>query len=444
MTKRWLSGDPTSASASTLASAIRAKEISVVETVDAHLVRIDAVNPRLNAIVQRSDAARTEARAADDALARDANVGPFHGVPFTVKDWIETIGLICAAGRDERREHVPKRDATVVARMRAAGGILLGKTKPGATADVYPAPHNPYDLARTTGGSSSGEAALIAACGSPLGLGSDSGGSIRWPAHCCGVAGLKPTNGRVPNTGHVPPIAALADPRTVIGPLARSVDDLALALSIIAGVDWHDASVMPMPLGDPASVEMRSLRIAHFTEFHGANAAADVTATIAMVVEVLAQAGASMRAALPPRIEESLGITRAYWARPESISWKTWRPDKASRLPADDIERSLFEWDRLRRAFLEFMADVDVIVCPVAGSAAAGAGDCGEAEYLYTLPFSLTGYPCVVVRAGTSVDGMPIGVQIVARPWCEHVALACGRIVEQTLGGWRPAPIEIR
>ncbi|MGA9343452.1 MAG: amidase [Rhodanobacteraceae bacterium] len=444
MTKRWLKEDATVASALALAGAIRTKEISVVEAVEAYLARIATVNPRLNAIVQQSDTVLAEARAADDALARNAKVGPLHGVPFTVKDWIETVGLICAAGHEARRTYVPKRDATVVSRMRAAGAILLGKTKPGATADVYPAPRNPYDLARTTGGSSSGEAALIAACGSPLGLGSDSGGSIRWPAHCCGVAGLKPTNGRVPNTGHVPPIAALADPRTVIGPLARSVDDLALTLPVIAGMDWHDASVVPMHLSDPASVDMRSLAIAHFTEFPGANAAADVTATVAAVVEVLAQAGASTCAATPPRIDESLGITRAYWSRPESISLKTWRPDKASRLSADDIERSLFEWDRLRRAFLEFMADVDVIVCPVAGSAAPAAGDYTEADYLYTLPFSLTGYPCVVVRAGTSRDGLPIGVQIVARPWCDHVALACGRIVERALGGWRPAPIEMQ
>ena len=130
-----------------------------------------------------------------------------HGVPFTVKDWIETTGLVCAANREARRDYVPRRDATVVARMRAAGAIVLGKTKPQASADIHPAPKNPYDASRSPGGSSSGEAVIVAACGSPLGLGSDSGGSIRWPAHCCGVAGLKPSSGLVPNTGHVPPIS---------------------------------------------------------------------------------------------------------------------------------------------------------------------------------------------------------------------------------------------
>jgi amidase len=214
---------PTDASASALAQAIRARSISSVEAVGLCLQRIQAVNPLLHAVVQLSATALAEAEAADQALARGEPVGPLHGVPFTVKDWIETAGLACAAGDEGRRHHVPLHDATAVARLRAAGGILLGKTKPGSTADVYPAPHNPHDLARTPGHSSSGEAAIIAAGGSALGLGSDSGGSIRWPAHCCGVAGLKPTSGLVPLTGHLPCITALADPRTVIGPIARSV-----------------------------------------------------------------------------------------------------------------------------------------------------------------------------------------------------------------------------
>src|SRR5262245_37349694 len=279
------------ASAVTLAKAIRTKKVSSVEVVEMHLRRIEAVNPKLNAVVQFSQAAQAEARAADEALARGEADGALHGVPFTVKDWIETAGLVCAAGVEERREHIPKHDATVVARMRAAGAILLGKTKPGSTVDVYPVPHNPYDLTRTPGGSSSGEAAIIAAGGSPLGLGSDSGGSIRWPAHCCGVAGLKPTNGLVPSTGHVPRISALADPRTTIGPIARSVEDLALALSLIAGVDWRDAGVVPMPLGDASAVDIRSLRVAHFTALERASPSAEVIEATAAAVGALEDQG---------------------------------------------------------------------------------------------------------------------------------------------------------
>jgi len=428
----------TQRSASALVQAIRNRDVSSVEVVEAHLRRIEAVNPHLNAIVRLSPDALEEARAADAALARGTTPGPLHGIPFTVKDWIETAGLICPAGFAERRSHVPKRDATVVARLRGAGAILLGKTKAGSTADVDPPPHNPYDVTRTPGASSSGEAAIIAAQGSPLGLGSDSGGSIRWPAHCCGVAGLKPTNGLVPSTGHFPPIAALADPRTTIGPLARTIDDLALALPIIAGVDWRDAGVVPMPLGDWRRVEPTALRVAWFAEFEGASPAADVAAAVARAAQCLADAGARVRPGLPPRIEESLAITRDYWARPESLSLSRWQPWGASALAADDIERSLFEWDRLRRAFLQFMADIDLIVCPAAADAAPARNDLAAEDFVYTLPFSLTGYPAVVVRAGTSGAGLPIGVQLVARPWHDHVALAGARIVEVALGGWQP------
>jgi amidase len=425
-----------------LVRAIRAKELSSVEVVAAHLQRIEAVNPRLNAVVQLSQTALSEARAADAAVARGEALGVLHGVPFTVKDWIETAGIVCAAGVEMRREYVPKHDAPVVARMRAAGAVLLGKTKPGATDDVYPAAHNPYDVTRTPGGSSAGEAVIIAACGSPIGLGSDSGGSIRQPAHYCGIAGLKPTSGRVPNTGHFPPITALADPRTVIGPMARSVDDLAAVLSIIAGADAHDASVVPMPIAGVDGVDVGALRVARFDAFDGATCSSDVVHALSAAVAVLSQAHASVRTAVPPRIEESMAITRAYWARPESMSTKAWRPWGKSTLNADDVERSLFEWDRLRRAFLGFMSEFDLIVCPVAATATPPTGAANRPEdYVYMLPFSLVGYPVAVVRAGTSSDGMPIGVQVVARPWCEHVALAAARTIERALGGWKRTPI---
>jgi amidase len=253
------------------------------------------------------------------------------------------------------------------------------------------------------------------------------------------VAALKPTSGRVPNTGHVPCISALADPRTAIGPLARCVDDLAITLPIVAGVDWCDAGVVPMPLGDPDAVDVTSLRIAHFDRFDGAQPTPEIGAAVEAAVAALALAGARVTAGVPPRIDEALAITREYWARPESMSWKTWRPWGASTLSADEVERSLFEWDRLRRAFLGFMADVDLVVCPVAPDDAPARAESVAEDYVYTLPFSLTGQPCVVVRAATSAGGMPLGVQLVARNWCDHVALAAGRVVERALGGWQPA-----
>ncbi|MEE8567387.1 MAG: amidase, partial [Anaerolineales bacterium] len=258
-----ISDYPTYASATALAQRIRAKDVSSEEIVNACLQRIEAVNPRLNAVVQlAADTARAEAREADAALAREKIKGPFHGVPFTVKDVFDTAGVISAAGIEERASYVPEQDAVVVARMRAAGAILLGKTNcppwgAGGESDnpVYGRTNNPYDQTRTPGGSSGGEAAIIAAGGSPLGLGSDSGGSIRVPAHFCGIAGLRPTVGRIPNTGVFNHPGGLSDPRTQIGPMSRFVEDLGLTLSVISGVDWRDSGVIPMPLGDPQAVD---------------------------------------------------------------------------------------------------------------------------------------------------------------------------------------------
>src|SRR5438132_12317333 len=167
------------------------------------------------------------------------------------------------------RDRVPFQDAPAVARLRAAGGILLGKTNVGVTNDLYGRTNNPYNPLYSPAGSSSGEASIIGAGGSPMGIGSDSGGSIRQPAHCCGVAGLKPTAGRVPLTGHFPFISPTADPRTVVGPLARHVEDLALALGIIAGVDWQDASVVPVPLFDMAEAQLAGSRVALYIEHPG-------------------------------------------------------------------------------------------------------------------------------------------------------------------------------
>jgi amidase len=424
-----------------LAARIRAGEVSATEVVEVHLRRIDAVNGTLHAVVALSPTALADAQSADARRARGDALGPLHGVPFTVKDWIETAGLPCPAGREARRERVPREDATAVARLRAAGAILLGKTKPGSTPDTHPAPRNPYDTTRAPGASSSGEAAIIAAGGSPCGLGSDSGGSIRWPAHCCGIAGMKPSNGLVPLTGHFPRIIATTDPRTVIGPMARDVDDLALVTSLIAGVDWRDASVVPMPLCDHRAVDLDALRVVRLLDIADAVPTAATTAAIDEAARALANAGAEVRYGAPPRLDESLAITRAYWARPESISLESWRPPRPSTLSADEVERSLFEWDRLRRAFVQFMENVDLIVSPVATDVAPARETAQPEDYVYTLPWSLVGYPAVVVRAGTSPEGLPIGVQLIARPWHDHVALAAARHLQRALGGWTPPPL---
>jgi amidase len=426
-------------SAGELASLIRTRTASSEEVVSAHLERIAAVNADLRAVVQlRGEAALAEACAADRVLAEGEHAGPLHGVPFTVKDWIETQDLPCAAGFEERRGYIPHRDAPSVARLRAAGGILLGKTQPGLDDTVYPLARNPHGLDRTPGGSSAGEAAITAAGGSPLGLGSDSGGSLRWPpAHCCGVATLKPTAGLVPLTGHYPPISPMLDPRTVIGPMARRVEDLWLALRVIAGPDGQDASCVPMPLGDPGTVEISAIRVAFHTAFPGGLPNEEAVSAVESAAAAFEREGARVVEAFPPRLEESLTITQAYWARPESMDLGEWRPHGPSSLTADEVERSLFEWDRFRRSMLGFMADYDVVLSPAAEGSAplADAPVTGE-TYRYTLPYSLTGQPVALVRAGTSAEGFPLGVQIAAGNWRDHLAVAGGWFLEVAAGPW--------
>jgi amidase len=423
-------------SATALASRIRNRELSSVEVIEAHLQQIEAINPRLNAIAQlAAEQAVEEARAADAALAEGRYRGPLHGVPFTVKDWIDTAGLRCTGGDPEFRTRVPAEDATVVARMRQAGAILLGKTNVMIENPVYGRTNNPYNLMYSPAGSSSGEAALIAAGGSPLGLGSDSGGSIREPAHACGIAGLKPTTGRLPLTGHFPFISAINDPRTTIGPMARFVEDLAMVLPILSGSDWRDASVIPMPLADWRAVDARAIRVAYYTQHEKAEPTPETNKTCRDVARSLQDICASVEEIVPPRVEEASAITRQYWRRPESDSAEEWVTDAEAQLGSEEVEQHLFTWDRFRRAFIGFMADHDVILTPTSEWPATMKHG---RRLPYTLPYSLTGYPCVVVRAGTAPDGVPIGVQIVARPWWDDVALAVAQVVEYAFGGWQP------
>lgn len=426
------------ASATTLARHIRDRKLSAEEVVRAHLQRIDVINPRLNAVVQLAgEKALQAARAADEALAHDQPIGPLHGVPFTVKDWIDAAGLPCTGGDIAYRTRVPTEDATVVARMRQAGAILLGKTNVGVENPVYGRTNNPYNLAYSTTGSSSGEAALIAAGGSPLGLGSDSGGSIRQPAHACGIVGLKPTTGRIPLTGHFPFISAMNDPRTTIGPMARYVEDLALTLPIISGMDWQDASVIPMHLADWRTVNVQTLRVATYTHHVSADPTAETVETCRRAAKVLADMGAVVEEALPPRLEDVWPITLQYWNRPESASPDEWLTTEETKLSSEEVEQHIFTWDRFRRALIGFMATYDVILTPAADHPATPHGT-DDGGISYTLPYSLTGWPCAVVRAGTSPEGLPIGVQIVARPWRDDVALAVTQVLEHALGGWHP------
>ncbi len=433
-----VSEELTSTPAERLARLIRDGEVSALEVVEAHLERIARVNSALNAVVQL-DAQRAvkTAEAADRARADGAALGPLHGVPFTAKDNFLTAGVVTAVGVRERSAVVPTEDATAVARMRAAGAILLGKTNcppwgSGGFTDneVYGRTNNPYDAGRTPGGSSGGEAAIIAAGASPCGLGSDSGGSLRQPAHFCGTACIKPTAGLVPVTGVIDDggqFGAVSDPRTQVGPLARAVRDVALVLSVIAGPDRREPDVPPIALGDAGEVELSRLRAFVVYQNDFATATHETVAAVAAAVSALADVGVVAEfGELPGGGHE---LTREIWA-----SYGGGMSSAAAYV--------LFRrWDAYRRRMLEFFEPYDLILSPTFDGPAPSHDEVDEDEtwngVSYTTPFNLTGWPAAIVRAGTAGAGLPLGVQIVAHPWHDHVALAAAACVEAALGGWR-------
>jgi amidase len=459
------------ASATEQAKAIRDKQISSEELVRACIKRIEEVNPKLNAVVQLpAQTALGQAREADKALAKGEIRGPLHGVPFTLKDAIETEGVISTGGTLGRASYVPKEDATVAKRLRAAGGVLLGKTNCPEfgwawESDnlVYGRTNNPYDLSLSPGGSSGGESAIIAAGGSPLGLGSDAGGSVRFPAHCTGIAGIKPTSGRVPRTGHFPGPGGTLDALWQIGPLARSVADLNTVLPIIAEVDWRDPAIVPMPLGDATKVDLKALRVAFHTDNGIETATRETIETVRNAASALEASVTAVEEARPRGLEQTYEIYLGLFTADggagleellEMAGTKKVHPLMQRAL---DLQRSsaksvaafgalIGQWDAFRRSLLSFMEEFDVIVCPVCsfpGMVHGSTYDRLEA-FSYTMTYNLTGWPAAVVRAGSSRAGLPIGVQIVARPWREDVALAVAAKIERALGGYqRPLSLPI-
>ena len=416
--------------------ALRTGAVRAEALLDAQLLRLTGVDAVVHGVVHLdADGARRAARHADVVSALGARLPPLHGLSVTVKDWIDVAGMPCSGGRAAEHVRRPARDATAVARLRAAGAIVLAKTNPAERTEAFGPTFNPHDPSRTPTGSSSGEAALVAAAGSPLGLGSDSGGSLRQPAHACGVCTIRPSSGRVPLTGHDPFISPLLDPRTVIGPLARRVDDLTLALRVLDGPDGEDPSAVPLPLGDPDHVDPARLRVAWWSEQPDCSPTDDTLRTLERALRWLEAAGVTLVEARPDGLEDVYPLTRTYWSLPESEDAERWVGSQESQRSAVEVQRFRFEWDRFRRRLTRFLFDYDAVLTPAAERPAVLHGE-DSGSIAPTLTFSLGGQPAAVVPCGRSREGLPIGLQVAARVGDDHVALSLARVLERAGGGW--------
>ncbi len=463
-------------SAVSMADQIRRKELSPVELVESHLTRIEDLNSELNAFVQvDADGARRRAGAAEAAVRRDEKLGPLHGVPLSIKSSIEVAELRCEAGTKLRTGLVATQDAPLVTRLRQAGATILGTTNTPELLMAWETDNllsgrtnSPWDLSRTPGGSSGGEAAAIAAGMSAGGVGSDSGGSIRVPAHFSGICGLKPTPGRIPVTGHFPisagPFALLG----VVGPMARNVSDLKVLFEVMQGPDHGDPSSAPVPVCWPEQDDLKRIRIGYFEDDGRTPVTPETRAAVRTAAKGLQRAGFQVEQFRP----EGLELARQLWWKifgvvggmllgpmvkgheaeisPLLKQFSNW----VAAEPAHTGESLLDTWvqrDLVRMKVFAQMRNHPVLLCPVAAIPAFRHGERSwqvegkTVQYLdawsYTEWFNLLGTPAAVVPVGQSPEALPIGVQIVARPWEEEIVLSVAAALEEQCGGGRRPPI---
>ena len=460
-------------SATSLVERIRTRQVSAVEMLEAHIRRIDEVNPALNALVTTDfDRARSDARAADERLARGDAIGALHGLPVTIKDAINTARLRTVAGSKLFAGNVPDVDAAAVGRLRAAGAIVLGKTNvPECAMDwrttnpVFGRTSNPWNVDYSPGGSSGGEAAAIAAGCSAGGLGSDLGGSIRVPAHFCGICGLRPTPGRVPASGFALPAGGPFSLVHSFGPLARSVDDLYLFFSVLAGFDPSDPVSVALPVPSCDRVEARDLRLAVCVD-GGLAVTTETRRAVERAADLLTRRGADVTLWTLPAVAEvpqvffdwvmqsSLPALLALYRGREDAMGPLLR-GLAKVVEPRSLERFLDAWssrDALRRAILDRMQHRPVVIMPVCSTSAFRhdqrgplAVDGRSVEYAASFGYaelaSLAGLPAIVVPVARTPDGLPIGVQIVGRPFDEGLVFAVARLLEQETGGYQRPPM---
>lgn len=463
----------TSFSATYLAAQIRKKKISTREVAVAHLERIHTINPRLNALirVEQDDDVLRQAEVADRDLNKRKPVGPLHGVPLTIKSSIQTAGMPFEAGTKLRAGIISACDAPLVSRLRQAGAIILGVTNTPELLMAWETDNllhgrtnNPWDLARTAGGSSGGESAAIASGCSAGGVGSDGGGSIRVPAHFCGICGLKPTPGRIPATGHFPqsvgPFALLG----VVGPMARTVQDLRLLFEVMQGPDLGDPSSAPVPMNWPAPKELRTTRIGFFEDDGRTPVTSETRTAVCAAAKALRDAGFEVEPFRPDGLEEA---RRLWWqifgvaggmllgpmtrGRESDLSPTLKQFNSLVAAETSHTAQSLLDtWigrDMARMKIFEQMRQFPVLLCPVASIPAFRHGEREwqiegrTVKYLdawsYCEWFNLLGMPGVTVPMAHSQDGLPIGVQLVAAPWQEEVVLSIAEALEEVRGPWK-------
>ena len=459
-----------------MAQMVRDRRISPVELIDSHLRRIEAQNPRINAFVcVLADEAREAARQSERAVMRGETLRLLHGVPVTVKDSFDMAGLPTYCGSQFRKDHRATQDSTAAARFRANGAIILGKTNAPEFLAMYETDNfitgrtnNPWDLSKTAGGSSGGESAAIAAFCSAGGIGSDGGGSIRIPAHFCGIAGLKPTPGRVPATGHFPAISHPGGLLGVGGPMARSAQDVRLLFAVLAGHDPEDPFSAPVPLRPPGT---EAVRIGVWEQFYGTPVGPDIASTLSKAAACAREIGLGAVDFTPVGLERAQDLWWLFFGRiyaPLTRTMIAGREDEAHWTGTELMHRALAQptvstlellgamgaRDRMRTALLRQMeaSGIAAILMPVCATAAFAHGQRhypvnggATIELLEAMapvtPWNLLGMPAMVIPFGMTPNGLPVGVQIVGRPWDEETILDIAVRLEQARGVF-PSPPE--